>query len=169
MSCATMGIDPGTRGGLAVLRRDGSVEYVQSFYPEMTEGELVAAAKQGLAILVKLGGYQVFIEKVGYIGKRSGNEKGDGGQGAFTFGRVDGLLRGAIIASGGRLRDVYPQAWQSRLRCLSGGNKNVTKAKAAELWPTMKMTHAIADALLIAEYGRQVSGWNAPEHPANEP
>lgn len=159
---AVMGIDVGTRGGLAVLRSDGSVDYVQSFYPEMLEAELVNAAKQGLACLVKLGGYQVFIEKVGHI-------RGDGAQGSFTFGRVDGLLRGAVLASGGRIRDVYPQAWQSRLGCLSGGNKNVTKAKAASLWPTMKMTHAIADALLIAEYGRQVSGWNAPERPANEP
>jgi hypothetical protein len=38
---------------------------------------------------------------------------------------------------------------------MSAGNKNVTKTRAAQLFPGVKMTHAIADALLIAEYGRR--------------
>lgn len=150
-----MGVDVGTRGAVSVLRPDGAVEYVRGFRPEMTEGEMVAIVREALTALVRIGGHIVFIEKVGYIGKRADGSKGDGGQGAFTFGRVDGLLRGAVIMGGGRIRDVYPQMWQSRLECLSGGNKNVTKAKAASLWPTMKMTHTVADALLIAEYGRR--------------
>ena len=39
---------------------------------------------------------------------------------------------------------------------LSKGDKNVTKSRAQELFPELKITHAIADALLIAEYGRRV-------------
>jgi len=32
----------------------------------------------------------------------------------------------------------------------------VSKRKAQELFPAIKITHAIADALLIAEYGRRM-------------
>ncbi len=35
----------------------------------------------------------------------------------------------------------------------SSAFENVTKARAAQLFPAVKMTHAVADALLIAEYG----------------
>jgi hypothetical protein len=38
---------------------------------------------------------------------------------------------------------------------LSKGDKNVTKRKAQELFPSLKITHATADALLIAEYLRR--------------
>ena len=33
-------------------------------------------------------------------------------------------------------------------------DKNVTKNRAQQLWPTIKVTHAIADALLLGEYCR---------------
>jgi hypothetical protein len=39
---------------------------------------------------------------------------------------------------------------------MSKGDKNVTKRRAQQLFPQLKVTHAIADALLIAEYGRRV-------------
>jgi len=41
--------------------------------------------------------------------------------------------------------------------CMTKGDKNVSKRKAQELFPSMKVTHASADALLIAEYGRRMS------------
>jgi len=41
------------------------------------------------------------------------------------------------------------------LECLTGGNKNVSKAKAKELFPGTKFTHTTADATLIAEFGRR--------------
>jgi hypothetical protein len=41
------------------------------------------------------------------------------------------------------------------MQCLTKGDKNVSKAAAQRLWPKLKITHANADALLIAEYGRQ--------------
>jgi len=44
------------------------------------------------------------------------------------------------------------------LGCLSKGDKNVTKAKAQEQFPNIKVTHATADALLIALYGRGMQG-----------
>jgi len=52
--------------------------------------------------------------------------------------------------------DVSPVKWQSALSCLTKGKKNVTKARAQQWFPKIKVTHGIADALLIAEYGRRV-------------
>jgi hypothetical protein len=43
------------------------------------------------------------------------------------------------------------------MRCLTKGDKNVSKARAQELFPALKITHATADALLIAEYGRRLN------------
>ena len=78
----------------------------------------------------------------------------------FTFGRNYGFLRGCLCALEIPYHEVTPQKWQKALECLSHGDKNVTKARAQQLFPKLKITHAIADALLIAEYGRrqQVTG-----------
>ena len=47
---------------------------------------------------------------------------------------------------------VTPLTWQRYLKCKTGGDKNISKQKAQELFPHLKITHAIADALLIGEY-----------------
>jgi len=74
---------------------------------------------------------------------------------AFTFGRCLGHLEAALIAVEIPHDVVAPLKWQTALGCRSGGNKNVTKRRAQELWPTRKWTHTLADAALIAEYGRR--------------
>jgi hypothetical protein len=38
---------------------------------------------------------------------------------------------------------------------MTKGDKNVSKRKAQELFPQLKITHATADALLLAEFGRR--------------
>ena len=72
---------------------------------------------------------------------------------AFSFGRGYGNLEMALTASGIPFERVRPQVWQKTLGCMTKGDKNVTKRKAQELFPSLKITHATADALLIAEYG----------------
>lgn len=74
---------------------------------------------------------------------------------AFTFGRSFGSLRMALIAAGIPFESITPAKWQAAMRCRTGGDKNVSKARAQELFPTLKITHAIADALLIAEHARR--------------
>lgn len=154
-----LGIDPGVRGGAALITESGVVVKTLAFKNTPKERELFESLKR----LVSLAAYEpyVLIEKVGYM-------PGDGGMGAFTFGSVFGLLRGVLLGLGCELHYVYPQMWQSSLCCLSRGNKNVTKNRAIELFPTyhnslsednkkkrIAITHDIADALLIAEYGRR--------------
>lgn len=145
---AVMGIDPGVRGGVAVLDETGKACYVAAFHPSMPHSELVRVVAGGTHTLYLSGSRHVFMEHVGYI-------KGDGGKGSFTFGRVDGLIRGALHALGFPPQDIRPMVWQGSMGCLSGGKKAVTKARAEALFPELKITHAVADALLIATFGRQ--------------
>ena len=148
-----IGIDPGVRGGLALLTDMGAViETIALNGLKEKEVAYALSIWRGL-----IGGKEppsVWIEKVGYI-------KGDGAMVSFTFGAVFGLLRGLVLAQGWDIHYVYPQMWQAALSCMSGGNKNVTKNRAIYLFPEYHaerkrgITHDIADALLIAEYGRR--------------
>ena len=70
-------------------------------------------------------------------------------------GRSYGMLLGILAALGIRHEEVRAQKWQSSLGCLSGGNKNITKAKCQQLFPFLKANHAISDAVLIAENARR--------------
>lgn len=145
---AVLGVDPGVNGGLACLREDGEVLQVWPLNPAMTETDVVAVCAAAAGLLRAHESRMCFFEKVQHM-------TGDGGKGSHTFGYIKGLLRGALLAHGVILCDVYPMAWQGAMGCLTGGNKNVSKAAAQALFPGVKITHATADALLIAEYGRR--------------
>ena len=149
-----IGIDPGVKGGLALLTDRGSV--VETIpLRGLKEKEVAFALAKWEELCDEPP--KVWIEKVGYM-------RGDGGKGAFTFDAVFGLLRGLVLARGWDPVYVYPMMWQSALGCLTGGNKNVSKFKAIELFRDYHaqrprgITHDIADALLIAEYGRRQLG-----------
>lgn len=75
---------------------------------------------------------------------------------AFTFGQGFGMLEGLLTAHCIPFERVRPQVWQKAMKCMTGGNKNITKRRAQELFPGIKITHKIADALLIAEYCRRL-------------
>ncbi len=145
---AVLGVDPGVKGGLALLRADGSIAAVWTFQPHDEEAEVVSCVFDAVKLLTAYKSNECVFEKVGYMPT-------DGGQGAFTFGAINGRLRGAQLGLGGRARYVYPQAWQAAMECLSGGSKNVPKLRAMQLFPGERVTHASADALLIAEFGRR--------------
>jgi len=72
---------------------------------------------------------------------------------SFTFGNGFGHLEMALTAAGIPFERVRPQVWQKAMGCMTRGDKNVSKRRAQELFPSIKITHAIADALLIASYG----------------
>jgi hypothetical protein len=72
---------------------------------------------------------------------------------AFTFGNGYGHLEMALTAAGIPFERVRPQKWQQAMGCMTKGDKNVSKRRAQELYPQLKVTHATADALLIATYG----------------
>jgi crossover junction endodeoxyribonuclease RuvC len=133
-----IGIDPGQSGGIAIIFDNGNIEADKM--PE-TERDVFALLEPSFEPHV------VFLESVHSM-------PGQGISSTFKFGRGYGFLRGVITALKYPLHDVTPQRWQKALGCLSGGNKNITKQKAQQLYPQLKITHATADAILIATYGK---------------
>jgi len=136
-----LGIDPGKNGGLAIVNSLGRLCDAVGF-KNLTETDIndwMLAYPYSLALL----------EKVHSMPKQ-------GVKSTFTFAQSYGLLRGVLVANNLKREFVPPQVWQKALGCMTKGDKNVTKAKAQELFPNRKITHAIADACLIAEYARRL-------------
>jgi hypothetical protein len=142
-----IGIDPGCAGGIAEVDELG----LPSRFWKMPETDADLWAIMLALVRTETWPIKAFamIELV-----RSSPQMGV--VSAFTFGRGVGRLRMALTAAGIGFEEVSPAKWQREIGCLSKGDKNVTKAKAQELFPNIKITHAIADALLIAEYARRI-------------
>jgi len=140
----TIGIDPGKNGGIAVIDEKGDA-YADKM-PETLQDlfELLNSYSVGYD-----GNCRAFIEQV-----HSSPQMGV--KSAFTFGNGFGHLEMALTACGIPFERIRPQAWQKALGCMTKGDKNVSKRRAQELFPTLKITHSTADALLIAEYGRRI-------------
>lgn len=137
-----IGIDPGKKGALAYVGRDTEHGYTctldklteQDIWKQLAEWEIDST----FAVVEK-------VHSSPQMGVKS----------AFTFGRGYGVLVACLTAAQIPFVEVTPSKWQRSLGCLTKGDKNVSKRKAQQLFPTTKITHGNADALLIATYCRQ--------------
>jgi len=137
MPCV-IGVDPGVNGGIAWIT-DGKpcVEKMPDTLQDLWEL---------LRDIASEGDCHAYLEQV-----HSSPQMGV--VSAFTFGNGFGHLEMALTAAGIPFTRVRPQVWQKELGCMTKGDKNVSKRKAQELFPSMKVTHATADSLLLAKYG----------------
>ena len=137
-----IGVDPGQSGAIVWLRPtlgDIQIDPLRGLTPADILAVLLAHAPEGCF---------AYIERVHSMPKQ-------GVVSTFKFGLHYGLLQMALVAARIPYEFVTPHKWQRGLGCLSRGDKNVTKRKAQDLFPGVKVTHATADALLIAEYCRR--------------
>lgn len=87
------------------------------------------------------------------------NKRRMGAQSMFTFGRNLGRLEGLLEGLGIPCRLVKARKWQDRFnliqkkRLTQTEKKNLNKECAERFFPEIKMTHYIADAMLISYYG----------------
>jgi len=138
-----LGIDPGASGGIAVIG-DGFIEV--HTMPE-TEDDIVD-------LLRDLPIHRAVMEFVTPMPKQ-------GLGSTWKFGQHYGTLRGILAALHVPREFVRPQKWQAAMGIAKRGektkveHKNATKARAQQLFPSIKFTHATADAALLAEYGRR--------------
>lgn len=160
-----MGVDPGASGGIAVVTEHGmATEAVRM--PD-TELDLLNLIR----VIVAGGDIKAAVEFV-----HSSPQMGVAS--AFVFGKGYGGLRMALLASGVPFVEVTPQRWQGNIGGLrsarkakreggfqKGRDKNVSKARAQQLFPSVHVHHYNADALLIAEWLRraETSGWPMPQ------
>lgn len=133
-----IGIDPGVNGGIAWL--GNGLTPIAIKMPE-TETDILDTLRE----IKREGECIAVLERVHAMPKM-------GVASMFEFGRGFGALKMALIACEIPFDLVTPQTWQKAMSCLTGGDKNVSKRRAQELFPSLKITHAIADSLCIAAY-----------------
>ncbi len=136
-----IGVDVGKSGGIAAIDEDGALVGVWKMPAED------ARIFDVLKAFTEIGSPRAVLEKVSASPQM-------GVTSAFSFGGHYRGLRMALVAACIPFDEVRPQIWQRDMDCLTGGDKNVTKRAAQILFPALKVTHAIADALLLAEYAR---------------
>lgn len=144
MRTKLLAIDPGQKGGLAVM--------------DLTEHKIIAVTKMPatptdlLDFITRYGVDVCYLEKVGGM-------PGQSGSAMFNFGKGFGHIEMALLALHIPTVTVTPQKWQKHFQLGSSKGKtktewkNILKAKSQQLYPNIKVTLDIADALLIAEYG----------------
>jgi len=142
-----IGIDPGKGGGISwigeeSMRAEKMPETISDLW------ELISSIVQHTAQIYRHTECKAYLEQVSAM-------RGQGVTSCFTFGNGFGHLEMALTAAGIPFERVRPQKWQRAMECLTGGDKNVSKRRAQELFPAIKCTHAISDSLLIAEFGRR--------------
>jgi len=155
---AYIGIDIGSAGAIVVLPESGSPEILR--FINSTEKQILDFVQD---ITFKYEQISCIIELVGAM-------PGQGVSSMFSFGNSAGFIRGIITACGISFQQKVPRTWQKSLgitprfieknpitkKVLNEESKTDFKRrvrqKAEQLYPAVKMTNDIADALLIAHY-----------------
>jgi crossover junction endodeoxyribonuclease RuvC len=137
-----IGVDPGRSGAIVALDENGKMVRVQR--NDGTERD----------IFNSLCGFEsadlfAIIERVHSMPRQ-------GVSSSFKFGVSYGFLRGCLVGARIPFEERTPQQWQKVMGCMSHGDKNVTKQRAQQIFPSEKIIHQTADAFLIAEYCRRV-------------
>jgi len=172
-----IGIDPGVSGGIGVIRYGKLGEYskplVEAFKMPATEMDLCELLKSLIPtydLMTRMKEPRVFcyLEKAqAFPGSQKvtrcprcstvlKTRQSQGVSSTFKFGMQYGTLKGILTALHIPFELIRPVDWQRALGCMTKGDKNISKAKAQQLFPDIKVTHAKADALLISEYCRRM-------------
>lgn len=144
-----IGVDPGKSGAVAFIDEFSGEAW--SFNLSCTDRDIADGIND--ALFTQDGGAAdafAVIEKV-----HSSPQMGV--KSAFTFGQSFGKLEMVLNCTGIRFEYVSPAKWQSDMKCRTKGDKNITKAAAQRLFPSLKITHKNADALLLAEYAKRIN------------
>jgi len=151
-----IGIDPGVNGGI-VFRDDSRVVC------------MAAMPKTDADVFALLTEHQTRVPFCRAMIERVHSSPQMGVVSAFTFGRGVGALHMALHAAYIPFDEVSPRTWQKAMGVIypkdstQTQRKNLAKARAQQLFPTEHITHATADALLLAEYCRLT--WHSRNRP----
>ena len=144
-----LGIDPGQRGGLGVLDRDGlPLAWTRMPDAPTTIVAWLTEAKTAYPHLILVAELAQAMPKQGITG-------------AFTYGRHFGLFEVAAVFLMLPYHEVRPSAWKKALGLTSAKLDSI--ALCQRLWPSVglvppgsrKEHDGVAEALLIAEWARR--------------
>jgi crossover junction endodeoxyribonuclease RuvC len=154
---ATIGIDPGLTGAIAVISQGGAVERIidMPVIPKVTgKGKQVngAALAEELSLILNSHlSVRAYLEQVTSMPRQ-------GVTSMFNFGHGYGIVQGALYALGIPFTLVTPQEWK-RYHKLIRKDKDVARTLCIQQYPKFarqlqrKKDIGRADALLIALYG----------------
>jgi hypothetical protein len=150
-----MGIDPGASGGLVIS--DNDEIHVVRFKNE-TPHDIAA----WLAMYSPMLG---FTENVRAVFEKVHAMPSQGVVSTFSFGESVGMIKGLLTAYKIPYVEVTPQKWVKSYGMSKGKFESITdwknrlKAKAQEMYPDMKITLDVADAILIMHYNKNTEKW----------
>ena len=140
-----IGVDPGKNGGIAIIDSDGVIAF--PFSEERLLIELDGIAQEYECIC--------YLEHVHAMPKQ-------GVSSTFNFGMNFGFIQGVLKAYEIPYELVTPQKWKKEFSCTSDKNTSIEVCKRLFPGVNLKATDrckkdhdGIAEALLIAEYGRR--------------
>lgn len=151
-----IGIDPGKNGGIAVIHD------VNKYNHKVIDNHVYSDDK--LIELVKLYEYihRVDNEYIFCILEHVHAMPKQGVSSTFNFGMNFGFIQGVLKAYGIPYELVTPQKWKKEFSCTSDKNTSIEVCK--RLFPNVNLKatdrcrkdhDGMAEALLIAEYGRR--------------
>lgn len=142
-----IGIDPGAKGGIAIIGDGGTC--ARPLSPEVLRAMLVAVPTTNALC---------FIEQVGAM-------PGQGVTSMFNFGKGYGYILGVLETLGIPYQTVSPRKWKKAFSLSNDKKLSVNTAK--RLFPTVsllptdrcrKESDGMAEALLIALYAARTDG-----------
>ena len=148
-----IGIDPGKNGGVAVISEIPEHEATISFKCPKTPVEMAYTLVSTIPTHVPYSDVLVTIEHVHAMPK-------NGVVSMFSFGQNLGQWEGILGAF--ELNVVYtgPRTWMQHYDCKprmdKKDRKRYLRGIAENLFPNIKMTFNISDALLIANYNKEI-------------
>lgn len=160
-----IGIDPGKNGGIAVLtlKRNRVHEdwwFIDKDWWFIDKARVEVFSEEALVKTCEQYGTKtknaiVYLENVHAMPKQ-------GVSSTFNFGKNFGFIQGAIKQAGLDLVLVTPQTWKKEIGCTADKSTSIKVCK--ELFPYVNLLAStrcrkdhdgMAEALLIAEYGRR--------------
>lgn len=149
MKTLFIGVDPGKSGAISII--DEVSDDAFSIGLDDTDHDVY----QALADLTISAPFQEPKQRFKAIVEKVHSSPQMGVKSAFTFGESFGKLQMLLACLGIPYEFVSPAKWQREMKCLTKGDKRVSKREAQRLFPNVKITHRNADSLLLAEYGRR--------------
>ena len=146
-----IGIDPGMNGGVAFIKPEMQNDYTTVVRCPKTTAEMALALGAGMGTTAP-SDIVLFIEHVWAF-------PGDGKVSAFRFGYNYGLWKGISAAFELDVYNIQPRKWQGIYDMPANMQPRVRKKwlkeLAESLFPNIKITYNVSDAVLIANYAKE--------------
>ena len=147
-----IGIDPGLSGGIAILEDDKvRLEKMPVLVDSKTGRRHVCVSKLKEILSTSLPAF-VVLEKAQPMPR-------DGSMGSFRYGECFGTISAVVEMLGFECLQVHPATWKTAM-ALKGATKDDSRAMATEIVGkdvfSKKNSHNLAEALLLAQYGRKI-------------